>query len=180
MSLVATLLTSLLGGAAAAALFNAWLQHRRAEGEKTDARIYLARVLAFAFEAYAMACAEALSEAEPDNREMHEPGKTPSLPEPPTLAQSPAYQWMDPILLERIFAFPQDIAATRRSLSYLWLIADPDDFDAEATRELATFGLNAAALAADLRAAHGISTRRLGTRSWNIVDYLDKKRSPPV
>ncbi len=167
---------AIIGGGAAGAGITAYVQHRRHEKEKTDAVTYLAHVLAFEFEGYAIACAEKLSDAEPDHHEMQEPGNVGSLPDAPMLPQSPAYQWLSHDLRERAFAFPQDIAATRRSLAYIWQVADVDDYDQQAIRELSTFGLNAAALAADLRAAHQVAPRRLGTQHWDIVDYLRKKQ----
>jgi hypothetical protein len=167
---------AVFGGGAAGAIFTARIQHKRAEQEKADARTYLARLLAFEFERYAFACAEALSDSEPDGPDPEEPGKVGTLPETLVLPQSPAYQWLDSDLLERSFSFPQDVAAMRRSLSYLWQVTDGWDYDNNARVELAKFGLRAAALARDVRMKHDIAPRYLGTEHWNIVAYMEKKR----
>lgn len=170
---------ALVGGGAAGAALTLWVQHRRAERDKTDAKRFLAHTLAFEFERYAIACAETLSDGEPDGPgEEHTPGSMESLPDGLNLPQSTAYQWLDSDLLERVFAFPQDVSVARRGLAYVWQIADGGEYDDEARKKLAEFGLKAAAIGADLRGKNGIAARTLKSGQWTILEYLQANAKP--
>ncbi|MBL8552260.1 MAG: hypothetical protein JNJ73_19885 [Hyphomonadaceae bacterium] len=167
-------IVALVGGGASGAALTSWIQHRRVERERQDAKRYLAHVLAFEFERYAIACADKIADGEGDRPDEREPGKMGSLPEIFTLPQNTAYQWLEPDLVERIFAFPQDVGVARNGLAYIWQVADGFDYDDNARARLAEFGLNAAAIATELRVRNGIAPRRLESGQWNILDYLQK------
>lgn len=154
-------------------------QHVWADQQKKDARRFLAHTLAFEFERYAIACAATLSDGEPDGPdEEHTPGSMESLPDGLNLPQSTAYQWLDSDLLERVFAFPQDVSVARRGLAYVWQIAGGDEYDDEARKKLAEFGLKAAAIAADLRGKNGIAARTLKSGQWTILEFLQANAKP--
>lgn len=174
IALVVTAVVALVSGGAGGAVLTLWMQHRRSKREQADARRFLAHTLAFVFEGYAIACAGVLSDGESYGPDADEPGSMGSLPEVPSLPQSAAYQWIESELLERIFAFPQDIAVARDGLAYIWRVADMGDYDDQARETLADFGLRATAIAADLRASNAIAPRVLESGRWQIRSFLEQ------
>ena len=152
-------------------------QHLWTDREKKDAKVYLARKLAFEFEGFTIACAEALSDAEPDHPNEYEPGRVGSLPAALTLPEHPAYQWLDGELLERVFMFPQQLSASRRDLAYIWERADGGDYDDQAQDVISDFALRAAKIGADLRTGNGIKPRNWAIDRWDRIAYLEKVRN---
>lgn len=175
-SSVLVVIAGVIGGGAAGAIINSVIAHRKAEQDKKDARRFLAHTLAFEFEQYAVACAQIISDAEPegpdDGRVLS--GMAP-LPTAPSLPTSTAYQWMESELLERIFAFPQDVGVMRRSLEFMQDVVGGDEYGEEASKTTARFGLSAIAIASDLRKGNGIPPRVLASGRWNISKYLEAR-----
>ncbi|HQS18796.1 hypothetical protein [Reyranella sp.] len=143
----------LLTGISAAALTTLFTWLREFWTTKKT-RFYSSLQAAVALEGFAIKCGEVLSthslhEAQSGG---HHPTAVPSIPVFPAFAADIDWKSLSPDLMARALTMKNEVDLVTNSIAYLWQAADDDDTSLFAIEQIASKGVEALDLAAELRA----------------------------
>ena len=156
------------------AAFNALVEERRRRQERADDAEYLAIQLAFAFESYALACTENLTNHQLSADNDGYAGKQISkLPPLPPLPESDGYRLLSRSLLHRVLEFPQRQNLAEQEAAFWWdVLGEQDSVTTSLKRSTVKLGHRALEVADALRKEYSLTTRDLRHGEFDPREYL--------
>jgi hypothetical protein len=178
-TLLSTVLTSALVASVVGPVINAWIESRKARsGTRLEAL-----TAAIALEGYAIACADHIAKhetaASSDGHAGSYIATLPSLPEPIVVAGF--RQPRRAAVADRLLMLPQTIQQADQDLAFWWdVVGDHAAAGHAALRHTARIGLDSLALAADIRAAFALPSRRLTFGDYDVQHTLESAVESPT
>lgn len=168
------LLASGSGAALASIGWDFW-RHYRSRSESVR---YLATRLAFAFEEYAISCANKLADHQLAQQSSGHVGSfVANVPEFPGPIESAHYELMKPDLLGRLLDFPQRCNMADRAAQFWWEAAgDMDCVRESAYENMVEMGRLAIGLSVDIRGEYSLGQRDLTFDEWDIPHFFDEQQ----
>lgn len=167
-------LTTFLGSGAALTLITVGFELYRHNQQRGDSAGFLALQIAFSLEAYASACADALSEdqtAIQSGESLGEYLKT--IPAIPNLPESDAYKLLNRQLLHEIMELQQRRALAIQSANYEMQVVDDEAYHDAILKSTSLLAKSALSIAKRLRETHKQPKRELDFGAYNLSDYID-------
>jgi hypothetical protein len=173
---ILNLVTVFLGSGAAIAVTRLITDYRKDRRKRADAVEYLAFQPAFAFEGYAVECANRASDHDTARRSDGHAGQLIGrVPPLPNLPESDAYKLLDRCLLNDVLDFPQRCQMANVAAMFWWDIVGDEDCCVQALEENTILtGGRAVDIAKRLRIRYKLGSRDLKFGTWNINDFFTK------
>lgn len=163
--------TVFLGSGAAIAIARMVVDKQKEARERRDALKYLATLLAFHFEAFALMCAQVASDHE---LAASGGGKFISrVPEPAALPVSDSFRFVDIVILNDVFAFGQRCQMAQRDAAF-WsnVVGDDECYMNAAAENTIAMGAEALRVARSIRTNYDLGLRPLMFGKWDIEQFF--------
>ena len=166
------LITVFFGSGASFAILNIvwqWIKDKRE-------RRHFALQIAFQLEAYAIECEKAHSDNEDANNSDGSAGQ--SISELPRLGPLPshdAFRLLDPKIVSRLYAFPQECLMAQRAADQIFEFVGQDEAIESVADSTLGMGMEALDIARTIRGKYGLGTRNLKFGEWSVEEYFEDK-----
>jgi hypothetical protein len=158
-----------------------WLREWHGQkGQDLKAARQVALRVAVHLEAFALQCADLVSDCElHDSSGGHAGKQHTAFPE---LSPYPELDWkaLDISLQARALAFPVEVVSAQQSIEFLWQVAGVEDVADECAERAANYGLRAWALAGDLRSHYGFPEFDVTATGLDPIKFMTQRRDALV
>lgn len=167
------LIGAALGSGFAFAGLRLWFDYAKDHKQRDEKAKFLAVQIVYHLEEFVTICADALvlDEVAEDSGQQSGNHLT-AVPDFAELPKGDSYQLLPLPLVERIYAFPQQVKSAQGSVHFAWDVADPSDAMDEAEKQTFFIAERALQLALDVRTTYQMGRQAVGTPGWDIGDYI--------